>query len=47
MKQKIKKAFLTWNTYRLPTSDDELFEYFIDLLEKPIGLKVSINYFRN
>lgn len=45
MKQKIKKAFLTWNTYRLPTSDEELFEYFIDLLEKPIGLKSEYKLF--
>lgn len=43
---KIRDAFLTWNTYRLPTTDNNLFDYFVDLLETPIGLRTEYNLFR-
>lgn len=43
--KKIRDVFLFWNRYRLPTSDDVLFNYFLNLLEEPMGLKSEYELF--
>lgn len=45
--EQIRNYFLIWKECILPTSDKNLFEYFIDLLETPMGLKSSYVMFRN